>query len=289
MSRGADGGMLTVATDPIDGHETLRVIYPADGIRHGHRGWGSSQLRVRGDGTFGGGDAGQRVKISRTDGDLEAWAEIHIAVPRGQTLEVFQAVGEVSVSNVTGDLLVDTHSAPVTTAGTIGRLTVDVGSGAITVRDAEGDVLLDTGSGSVHATDVRGDELRIDTGSGSVTVSGIAVRDLNVDTGSGGVAVSGSAANSVLIDTGSGSVEVALSNNPGDVAIDTGSGSVTVTVPESFGAEVDIETSSGDIDIEFPLQVMGWERNHVAGTIGGGQARLQVDTGSGSVVLKKQR
>jgi len=288
-SRGAHGDRLTVATGPIDGRETLRVMYPADEIRHGNSGWGDSQLRVRADGTFGRGASGQRVKISKTDGDLEAWAAIRIAVPRGQTIEVYHAVGEVSVSNVHGDLSVDTHSAPVTTAGTIGRLTVDVGSGAITVRDAEGDVVLDTGSGSVHATDVRGDELRIDTGSGGVTVSRIAVQDLNIDTGSGGVSVSGSSANTVLIDTGSGSVEVALSGNPEDIAIDTGSGSVTVTVPESFGAEVDIETSSGDIDIEFPLQVMGWERNHVAGTIGGGQARLQVETGSGSVALKKQR
>jgi hypothetical protein len=288
IPRGPDAGRLTVATGPIGDRETLRVIYPADAIRHGDRDWGSTQLRVREDGTFGDGSRGRRVKISGKEGDLEASADLRIAVPRGQTLQVYQAVGMVSVSNVNGDLLLDTHSASVTTAGTVGELSIDVGSGTITVRDAEGDVVLDTGSGNVRATEVRGDELLIDTGSGNVTASSVAVRDLNIDTGSGSVEVTGSTARTVLVDTGSGSVDVALSGNPDEVTIDTGSGSVTVTVPESFGAEVDIETSSGDIDIEFPLQVLGWERNHVGGTIGNGQARLTIDTGSGSVALKKQ-
>ncbi len=286
--RGPDAGRLSVATGPIDERETLRVIYPADAIRHGNRDWGSSHLRVRDDGTFGDGNRGRRVEISRAEGDLEASADLRIAVPRGQTLQVYQAVGVVSVSNVHGNLLVDTHSASVTAAGTVGQLSVDVGSGNVTVRDAEGDVVLDTGSGNVRATEVRGDKLLIDTGSGNVTASSVAVRDLTIDTGSGSVEVTGSTARGVLIDTGSGSVDVALSGNPEEVMIDTGSGSVTVTVPESFGAKVDIETSSGDIDIEFPLQVLGWERNHVGGTIGNGQASLKIDTGSGGVALKKQ-
>ena len=287
-SSGPDAARLSVATGPIGDRETLRVIYPTDAIRHGNRDWGSTQLRVRDDGTFGDGNRGRRVKVSRTDGDLEASSDLRIAVPPGRTLEVYQAVGLVSVTNVSGDLLLDTHSASVTTTRTIGALSVDVGSGNISIRDAEGNILLDTGSGNVNATDVRGDELRIDTGSGNVTATSVAVRDLIIDTGSGGVEVTASTVRSLVIDTGSGSVDVALSGNPDEVTIDTGSGSVTVTVPESFGAEVDIETSSGDISIDFPLQVLGWERNRVGGTIGNGQASLKIDTGSGSVALKKQ-
>ena len=88
-SRGAHGDRLTVATGSIDGRETLRVIYPADEIRHGNRDWGNSQLRIRSDGTFGGGESGQRVKISRTDGDLEAWAVIRLG--GGSTLSFRRA------------------------------------------------------------------------------------------------------------------------------------------------------------------------------------------------------
>jgi hypothetical protein len=286
--RGADAGRLDVATGRIGDAETLRVLYPADAIRFGDHG-GRMELRVREDGTFGTGDGGRRVTIAGNRGDLEAWADLTIGVPAGQTIRVHLAAGSVAASNVSGDLMIDTHSANVSTRGTRGPLHIDVGSGEITVSGAEGDVTLDTGSGDVSVRDVQGDALYVDTGSGDVTAAAVAVRDLTIDTGSGDVDVTGGSARSASIDTGSGSVELNLANSPDDVAIDTGSGSVTVRVPESFSARVEIETSSGDIDLEFPLQVSDWERNHVAGTIGSGDGRLTVETGSGSVALLKSR
>jgi hypothetical protein len=286
--RGSDADRLEIAVGPIHDSETLRVIYPSDDIHFGDQ-HGRTELRVQDDGTFGHGHGGRRVRISGDRGGFDASADLTIGVPRGQILHVYQAVGTITAANVNGDLVLDTHSASVATTDTQGDLLIDVGSGDITVRGAEGDVSLDTGSGDVSARDVRGDELRIDTGSGNVTATAVAVRDLNVDTGSGDVEVTNGSARTVMIDTGSGSVELALGGSPDDVAIDTGSGSVTVTVPASFDARVDIETSSGDIDLEFPLQVKGWERNHVAGTIGSGQGRLVVETGSGRVALLKGR
>jgi DUF4097 and DUF4098 domain-containing protein YvlB len=286
--RGADGARLEVAKGRIDGAQTLRVLYPADAIRFGDGG-GRMELRVREDGTFGNGSGGRRVTISGDRGDFEASADLTIGVPAGQTIRVHLAAGSVAASNVSGDLMIDTHSADVTTRATRGPLHIDVGSGEIAVSEAEGDVTLDTGSGDVSVRDVRGDELYIDTGSGSVTAAAVAVRDLTIDTGSGNVEVTGGSARSASIDTGSGSVELHLSNSPEEVMVDTGSGSVTVRVPDSFSARVEIETSSGDIDLEFPLQVSDWERNHVTGTIGSGDGRLTVETGSGSVALLKSR
>jgi hypothetical protein len=286
--RGADAGQLEIAKGPIGNAQTLRIVYPTDAVRFGDHS-GRMQVRVRDDGTFGNGDGGRRVTISSDRGDFEASADLTIGVPAGQALRVHQAAGTVAVTNVNGDLVVDTHSATVSTTDTRGALHVDVGSGEITVSGAEGDVMLDTGSGEVSARDIRGDMLHIDTGSGDVTAAAIAVDDLMVDTGSGGVEVTGGSARNVSIDTGSGSVTLNLSNSPDDVVIDTGSGSVTVRVPESFSARVEIETSSGDIDLEFALQVSDWERNHVTGRIGSGDGRLMVETGSGSVALLKSR
>jgi hypothetical protein len=52
---------------------------------------------------------------------------------------------------------------------------------------------------------------------------------------------------------------------------------------------VDLETSSGSFDFDFPLQVMGLERDHVRGELGDGRGRLAVDTGSGSIRILRAR
>jgi len=276
---GADAAQLRVERGELRGRQTLRVIYPADRISAPDMS-GSTELNVRDDGTFGDG-GGRRVRIGRGSG-LAARADLLVRVPAGRTVEVHLAVGEVTVSNVEGDLRLDTHAAPVSTNATRGSLEIDVGSGGVEVTDAEGDVSIDTGSGSVRASGIRGDALEIDTGSGSVTATDVAVEDLSIDTGSGSVEVSGAAA-TIGIDTGSGGVELTLTSNPDDVSIDTGSGSVTVTAPASYGAEVDLETSSGGIELDFPVTTNRIERDHLQGVIGSGAGRLTVETGSGSI------
>jgi lia operon protein LiaG len=288
---GSDAGQLQIQTGQIGDAQTLRVIYPDDRVVYpessGH--WRTT-VRVRDDGTFGDGNGrrdSRRVEIRSDGSGLEAYADMTIRIPRGQRFSLHHAAGEITATNVDGNIRLDSQSAPVTVDGARGTLSVDVGSGSIEVSDVEGDVDLDTGSGSVTATNVHGIELNIDTGSGSVDVSGAAVRTLNIDTGSGGVDVLESSAESVMIDTGSGGVHGTFTASPDDIEIDTGSGSVTLGLPADYSAKVAVETSSGDIDFDFPVQVRHFERNEVNGTIGSGNGSLSIDTGSGSVRIRK--
>ncbi len=291
---GADAAQLKVEQGPIDGRETLRVIYPADDIRYPALGWrGNTEVRVREDGTFGererGGRRreGTRVRIS-DHGDFEAFADLKISVPEGQRIDLYLAVGKLSATNVRGDLRLDGSSADVTTTGTVGPLVVDVGSGSVTVRDAQGDVSLDTGSGDVDATNVRGDVLRVDTGSGSATVSQATTRVLDLDTGSGDIEVTGATAEQVRLDTGSGSIRCELGSNPTSLDVDTGSGAVTLTLPASYSATLDIQTGSGGIDVDFPVEARRFGSDHLTGRIGDGRGTLRVDTGSGGVRILKR-
>lgn len=284
---GRDADQLSIDRGPIDDWSTLRVVYPGDRVHYSGRGRGSTELRVRDDGTFGG-DGGRRVRISGDDDGLDAHANMRISVPEGQTFSLYLAVGTVSATNVEGRIRLDTHSAPVMTSGTAGSMVIDVGSGRVEASDHEGDLDIDTGSGSVDVSGVRGDMLRVDTGSGTVTATQVSVSNLEIDTGSGGVAASGSVTRNVFIDTGSGSVDLSLSTNPREVEIDTGSGSVTLTVPDSFSAQLEIDTGSGGISVDFPVTMQSWERTHVEGTIGSGEARVSIDTGSGGVEIRKR-
>jgi hypothetical protein len=297
---GPDGGELAIETGGIGDAETLRVIYPDDRITYSGWGRGSrTELRVRDDGTFSDTDwrefigrslnRGDRVTISGRGGGLEAHADLTIAVPAGQRVTVYLAVGEAIVENVNGDIRVDTHSAPVYASGTRGSLYVDVGSGRVEVRDAEGEVDLDTGSGSVDATGISGSLLHIDTGSGSVMADAVTVDELHIDTGSGEITAERVSSPNILLDTGSGSVELEVTDNAENIEIDTGSGGVRVTVPSSFGARVDIDTGSGGIEMDMPITMRRWQRDHVQGVIGDGNGRLLIDTGSGSVRILSGR
>lgn len=299
---GGDAGRLKVVQGELAGRATLRILYPDDHIRFG-AGGGSTELRVRDDGTFGDPndehghgrherherhdwDEGRRVTIAATGG-LDARADLLVQVPRGRRVELFLAVGSVTVTNVDGEVYVDAHSAPVTTTGTKGVLSVDVGSGAVRVTQADGDLSVDTGSGAVEVSRFHGQSLSIDTGSGDVTGSELESGKLDIDTGSGEIRLTGVAAPELALETGSGGITADLQRDITSLQAETGSGDIAIHAPPTLGAAIQIETSSGDIETDFPLQVTRQSRDHMVGTIGDGKGTIAIETGSGGIRLLK--
>jgi lia operon protein LiaG len=292
---GADAAKLKVVRGEVRGAETLRFLYPAERIQYGKMTDGSStQLRVRDDGTFGGDHhhddrkrEGRQVTVAGRGSGLDAYADLRIAVPQGRQVAIYLAAGKVAVTNVTGDLTIDVASAPVTTSGTRGELHIHVGSGAVQVTQARGDLSVDTGSGAVTVSDVRGESISMETGSGEVTATNLRSNQLSIDTGSGNIQVTGLTAPQVSLETGSGSVTADLSGEVWNVNVETGSGDVTLKVPPTLAAEVDIETSSGDIETDFEVAVTRHARDHMTGRIGEGGGKIEIETGSGGIKLVK--
>jgi DUF4097 and DUF4098 domain-containing protein YvlB len=155
------------------------------------------------------------------------------------------------------------------------------------VTQAQGEVNVDTGSGAVDVTGFKGTTLSIDTGSGDVTGSDFQGDELSVDTGSGEIRLSGVSAPRVSLETGSGRITTELRRDVASLAVETGSGDIAIRAPATLGAEVEIETSSGDIDTDFPLMVTRQSRDHMQGTIGDGKGSIAIETGSGSIKLLK--
>lgn len=285
MPGGRDAQRLEMEVTRVDGREALVVRYPDDRIVYPEMGRGSrTQLRIRSDGTWGGG-GGDRVEIRGSGDGMEAWADLRITVPAGRDLAVYLAVGETEAEGVQGDLLIDTGSGDITARQITGDLNLDTGSGEVWVEGVRGDLLVDTGSGDVRLTDVQGGDVMVDTGSGEVEARDVGASAIEVDTGSGGITLSQVSAPEVSVDTGSGEVEVELLADIDDLVIDTGSGSVTVRVPEGIGAEIVVDTGSGGIEVDIPLEVREFERDHIRGTVGDGRGRIHIDTGSGEVRL----
>jgi lia operon protein LiaG len=296
---GADAAKLRVEQGELDGWETLRVVYPATRIIYAGLEPGSSTtLKVREDGTFGDGDwherherheraQGRRVELSGTGQGLRAHADLGVRMPAGSQVSLYLAVGKVSIANVNGELMVDGHSAPIAATGTKGTLVLDVGAGEVHVTRAEGSLTVDTGSGSVEISGFSGSELNVDTGSGGVTGSELKAGEVRIDTGSGDIDLTAVTAPVISLDTGSGRVGAELRESVRELSVQTGSGDVSVRAPASLAAEVDLETASGGIETDFPLQVTRHSRDHVVGQIGDGTGRVAIETGSGDVRLLK--
>jgi hypothetical protein len=128
---------------------------------------------------------------------------------------------------------------------------VSAASGDVHVQDVERDVTVIASSGDVHVEDVAG-TLRMTASSGDVHVAGYRGTKLVAKTNSGDVDVSTQRAPRRLrADAGSGDVDVAVPNAVYSVLVDTGSGDRNVTVRQDAAARRTIQanTSSGDVSI----------------------------------------
>lgn len=295
--RGKDGAKLGIEHGTIRGRETVRIIYPGDRIvdisTDRYTGW-RSDFRIRDDGTFGdnnerGSSSGRRVVIGdRGEGGLEAAADLEIQVPAGQEIIVYLVAGELTARNLDGKIYLDTYRADVNATTMKGYLDIDAGSGDVRVDGMEGELRVDIGSGDVTLANVKGSMVDLDTGSGEVNGTAIAADALKVDTGSGGVELTGLVAQRAEIDVGSGDVDLTWNTDPGDINIDSGSGNVRLTLPATAGGEVEIETSSGDIDSGFEIRTNRIERDVLRGTFGDGKGRIVVESGSGDIRIVKR-
>ena len=295
---GRDAARLRVERGELRDRETLRVVYPSREVAYaGLEEGASTTLKVRDDGTFDDGGEhhhydddddrprGRTVLISRDRGDLRAHADMKVRVPVGSRVEFHLAVGRVSIANVNGDILVDGHYAPVTITAPKGSFGVDVGLGDVRVSGGEGTLSVDTGSGSVTVTGFRGDKLSLDTGSGQVSGSELSARSIDVDTGSGDIELTAVTCPELALETGSGSISTDLRGPVRDLSLETGSGDISVRAPATLSGEVEIETASGEIETDFPIQVTRHARDHVVGRLGDGVGRVAIETGSGDVRL----
>lgn len=216
------------------------------------------------------GGRGKRIKVRGKGDGLELWADLTIEVPRGGKLGAVQRVGRIDAADVTGNLVLDTSS------------------GNVAARGIQGDVGVDTGSGDVKLENIEGGRVVADTGSGDVAVLNVECERLAVDTGSGDVSAKGIRTGRVVLDTGSGDVWLQpVRLDSGEFMVDTGSGDVTLVLPDGASARISADTGSGRVDNRVSgAMVRTATRDELDMTVGDGEAKVSLDVGSGSIVIK---
>jgi hypothetical protein len=192
---------------------------------------------------------------------INAHVEFHIEVPPGTPVEVETGSGSVQILGTQAGVRAETGSGTVTAASLEGEVDLRTGSGNIDVQDAVGTVTVQTGSGALSLRDIEG--------------------DIDAHTGSGGITAE-DASGQVRLDTGSGSVEY-RGTPAGECRFQTGSGRVALYLPADIDARVDLQTSSGTVDVQFPVDGQS-TRQRVEGVIGSGEeASIWARTSSGSI------
>ncbi len=285
---GGDANQLKVETTTIRGKPAVRVVYPDDDIVYPRMGRHSnSEFSINEDGTWGNrGPHDRRIRVRGSGSGLEAYADITVRIPVGQKIAVFLGVGQVQANNIDGQIRVDAASGDVLVTKVAGTIYLETGSGNVEATEATGSLTIETGSGDVRLTTFNGTVLDVETGSGNVTGNALTAPRLRVETGSGDITLTAAAAADVNLDAGSGNVDIALTGDVTTLDAETGSGDVTLRLSESTGAEVHLETGSGDMRVDFPVQLVKKEEGTFIGRMGDGKGRIDVETGSGNVVLR---
>ena len=289
---GRDAQRLSVRTDAINGVPTLRVIYPGDEIvAPDMEGRSQTTITVNEDGTFGRSRGGRRVRITsgRDRDGLHAEARIIVRVPAGVTVDANLAIGDMTATGVASDLDLNTSAGNISSERQRGKLNASTASGDITVATAQGDLFLETASGTVEVNGATSQRIKADAASGGIRLTDVTSQNIDVESASGSVRVVRARAPNIKASTASGSVRVDVDGEVRDVEISTASGSAEATLPADFSGEVELETASGNVDVDFALNVVRQRRNHVRGTVGqGGSARVSISAASGDVSLRRR-
>lgn len=286
---GADAARLKLEAGSLDGHPTFRVIYPDYRIVYPGLGRGSSsQFQVRDDWTWGDDSHGDNrsVTVHGEGSGTEAWVDLVISVPKGARVGVYLGVGRGEANELDGDVHLAAASADLRLHALKGALDIETGSGNVETTDTEGELKIDTGSGDVLVRHHRGGRLKLDTGSGDVTGGELATDALEVETGSGEINLETVAAAKSSYEAGSGDITVSLSSAPSSLKIDTGSGDVKLTLPANADGEIDLESSSGELNVDFPIQLTRKEEGRLLARLGNGPGRISVETGSGDITVR---
>lgn len=216
--------------------------------------------------------------------NISASVDYVIAVPPAAMVALKSISGDISVTNVKGEVRVETVSGDVNVTGTPNVAIAKTISGDVTAREvsSQTSMLLSTVSGNVIATGIKARSLEAGSVSGDVRLVAFEVERLEARSLSGNI-----------------EFDAPLAKG-GRYEFMSHSGNVRLVLAGNTGFELDADTFSGTVRSDLPvtLRTMGRQdasqgrsrtsNRAVRGTFGDGSAYLSVRSHSGSVVIAKK-
>lgn len=205
--------------------------------------------------------------------DRKSSADLEIQVPEGSGLEIEVVSADVRVSGAGGDVAVEAVGGSIIVEGEPESVDAEAVSGNVLVTAAGAPISVETVSGDVKLKGVSG-KLEVESVSGRIRVEGEDLKRAEINSVSSGIELMASLAHRA------------------EVEIECHSGGVELTLPASTSARFEVETYSGRIDNELgpPALRVGryTPQQELEFTLGDGDAKIQIDSFSGTVALRAQ-
>ena len=187
----------------------------------------------------------------------------------GGNVEAKNHRGKIHIEQVQGLVTAETERAPMELIG----IAKDVSA-----KNHRGGINIEQTGGTVDAENERAPMEFIGIGS-----------DIRAKNHRGGITIE-QAVGSVFAESERGHIraEVARATDGAIYDFKNHRGYIEVFLPENVGADVTIEIEKGELETEFPLEIMGTlSKKHVEGKINTGGIPLRIRNSVGSVALKK--
>ncbi len=212
---------------------------------------------------------------------ISASVDYVIAVPAGATVALKSISGDISVSNVKGEVRAETVSGDVNVSASPNVAIAKTISGDVTAQNI-----------STQTT------LLLSTVSGTVLGTGLRVRALEAGSVSGNVRLVGTEVDRLEAKSVSGNIEFdAPLAKGGRYEFTSHSGDVRVLLSGNTGFELDADTFSGSVrsDVPVTLRAVGSSQANrrgsnraIRGSYGDASAFVSIRSHSGSVVITKK-
>ena len=208
---------------------------------------------------------------------------VHIAItaPAGTRITARSVTGNVTATEITGELALMSVSGNVQVTKGRRVSSVKSTSGFVGVADTDSDVAIEasTISGNVTMRQVKAPRLELATISGKVVMHEVHCTRIEAESLSGDVEFTGSLAKG------------------GRYEMNSHSGNVRLAVSSGIGFEFEANSWSGNVDTDLPIAVRatdkplpprGPRRKMLSGVIGDGSAVIDITTFSGNVWIGKR-
>src|SRR5207302_1218386 len=184
------------------------------------------------------------VRPANSGSDSRARVDLDISVPKGAAVTIRNERGDVSVSDMSKPVIVNTTRGDVDIHSTGGDITIDTGKGDVKVSDTKGNVKI-----SGH-----GGEINVSSATGGLTIDGEFFGPIRADKIAKGVRFVSQRTDLTLtqltghLETGSGNLEIA--DAPGNLTLRTNSYDISI---ENAGGKLKVDNRNGNIEVRFSV------------------------------------
>jgi DUF4097 and DUF4098 domain-containing protein YvlB len=188
--------------------------------------------------------------------------QFEVSVPKNFNLHLRTSGGNISVADLNGNAEGETSGGDLQLRNISGSVRLNTSGGNIDAQDLKGECTCVTSGGSIRADAITG-TLRFETSGGNIDIGG--------------------AEGKLVASTSGGDILASLKSNQG-IDLSTSGGNVTVRIPKDTPAEINAETSGGDVscDIPFNGKIKNGKMN---GTINGGGNLIRLGTSGGDILI----